>query len=135
MNDVDMIEPTGTPVEFEGQTLYIKPLTVGKIPAFARVVKPMAADLAKIMAAGSDPAAWLDLIADHGENLVGAVSIAAEIPVEQINAATPDQLVGLVIKTLEVNADFFKGRMIPAIMAAVQQVKPKAVAPGAGPTP
>lgn len=137
MSDLDVIDPAGTPVEFGGKTIMVKPLKVGQLPAFARAIKPLTGTL-EAMATGAavlNVGAFVGLVDEHSEALVQAVSIATGIPVDQINEATLDQLLVLIVGVVKVNADFFKGRLTPAILAAVNQALPQsAPTPGAGPT-
>ena len=51
---------------------------------------------------------------------------------ETLNDATPDELIELAVAVLKVNADFLRGRLTPAVVAAAAKVMPT---PGAGPTP
>lgn len=134
MSDLDVIKPAATVVEFDERLVHITPLKVGQLPAFARAIKPLGGAIEQIATgrAALDLAALIGMVAEHGEAVVEAVSIATGIKADELNEATPDQLIELAVAVLKVNADFFKGRLTPAILAAVKTATPT---PGAGPTP
>jgi hypothetical protein len=136
VTDLDVIAPATTQAKFKGQPVDIMPLKVGQLPAFARALKPISGSIeAMFNGTGFDLVAFMGLIAENGENVVQAVSIASGVPVEQLNDATPDELIELAAVVLKVNADFFKGRLTPAILAAVNTAKAAAPTAGAGQTP
>lgn len=124
---LDVIEPAPTVVKFNGREVRLFPLTVGKLPAFARAIRPFADKIQAIESFG--PADVLDLIAEHGENLLEAVSIASGIKRDEIDDADPATLLSLIAPIIKVNADFFARRLVPAILSA------RAAIPGAGQTP
>lgn len=138
MSDLDVIKPAGTPATFNGQPIEVKPLTIGKLPGFARAIQPIGGVIEQIAKgqAQLNIATLIGLVADHGCAIVDAVSIATGIERDKLNEATPDELIELVAVVLKVNADFFKGRLTPAILAAVKVATPAQMpTPGAGPTP
>ena len=110
-------------------------MTVGQLPAFARAVQPIGGFIEDIAAGRSslDLFALLGVVAEHGEKIIEAVAVATGLDRKELEAATPDQLIALAVVVVKVNADFFKGRLTPAILAAMQRMKPPA--PGAGLTP
>jgi hypothetical protein len=132
-----MIEPAGTAVTFAGREVTITPLNVGRMPAFARAVKPVGQVLEQV-AAGEltlDLPGMLDIMAEHGDAVIAAVSIASRIPEAELREGELDELVGLASAALKVNADFFARRLMPALAAAMA-ARPAALGgPGAGPTP
>jgi hypothetical protein len=134
MSDLDVIEPAETSATFNGREIQIRPLTVGQLPGFARAIKPISGAIESIATGNSAPDLFsiLTMVAEHGDKVVEAVSIATGVKAEELLAATPDQLIELVVVALRVNADFFKGRLTPAILAAVKKVA--APMPGDGPT-
>jgi len=134
-DDLSVIEPDSSELSFGGKPVHIKPLTIGRLPAFTRAVTPIFDPLMVIVAGkGAPPVdALLALISDHGERLIEAVSIATRLPVEELREAAPDEFLTLATAAIRVNVDFFKGRLTPAILAAVKAVAP--MPPGVGPTP
>lgn len=134
MSDLEVIKPAATTVAFAGRDLQITPLKVGQLPAFARAIKPLGAAIEQIAAGQKllNLAALLDMIADHGDAVIEATSIGSGVERAELNDGTPDQLIELAVAVLKVNADFLRGRLTPAVVAAVAKVTPT---PGAGPTP
>jgi len=132
MGEFDVIEPPASAATFGGRQLTVAPLKVGQLPAFARAIKPISGAVEAIATgrAALTLPAMLDMIADHGEAIIDAVSIASGVPVAELAEATPDQLIELAAVCMEVNADFFARRLTPALRAAG-----RAVPSGAGPTP
>lgn len=136
MEGLDILEPAPTEVPWRGRTLRVTPLTVGQLPAFARAIRP-ASGAAEAFLDGRQSltmAGALDLIAEHGEALILAVSIASGVAREELESSTPDQLIGLAAAVIRVNADFFGRRLTPALRAAVPN-PPAQSDPGAGPMP
>lgn len=133
MNGLEVIEPAATPVEFNGRALEIKPLTVGQLPAFARAIKPISASVERIAVGGVlTIESMIDLIADAGDNVIDAVSIASGVAADELRSTTPDQLLILAAAAWGVNRDFLSGRLTPSIQAAM---KAATGTPGAGQTP
>lgn len=126
-NDLDVIDPPGNEVTFAGRTITIKPLTVGKLPAFARAIKPLAGVFENLDTL--TPADMLGLIADHGENIVKAISIASGIDEKELAETDPVTLLSVVKPIIKANSDFFLLRL--ALTGALGQKTPS---PGAGPT-
>ena len=131
MDGLDVLEPVATTVTFNGKELKLSPLKVGQIPAFARHIKPISTQLGSAMTGKIDVVAIMGLLADSGDNIIEAVALASGVPADELRDTTPDKLIELAIAVVKVNADFFKGRLTPAILAAVKAVTP---APGGGPT-
>jgi hypothetical protein len=120
------LDPAPTLVRWNGRDVRLVPLTVGKLPAFARAIRPFADRIEKIESFGA--AEVLDLIADHGENLLEAVSIATGIKRGEIDDADPAALLSLIAPVIKVNADFFGRSLVPAMLSA------RAAMPGGGQT-
>ncbi len=133
MVDLSVIAPEAAKVIFRGRDVEISPLKVGQLPAFTRAIKPIAGALQGALAGGAlNASLTLEILAD-GESLVEAISIATGVPAAELNDSTLDDMVGLASAVLKVNGDFFKGRLTPAILAAVKAHQP-AAANGDGPT-
>lgn len=110
MTDMDIIDPAGGIVQFGGRDVTIRPLKVGQLPAFARAIKPLAGMFDKLDSITT--ADLLDLIADHGDNIVKAVSIASGISEKELQESDPVQLIALVAPIIKVNTDFFRLRLL-----------------------
>jgi hypothetical protein len=128
---LDSIEPVARTVRFGGADIQVRPLTVGQLPAFARAIKPAFGAL------GSDfsPNQIVDLLADHGDSIITAISVATGINPELIRAASLDEMLALVLEVIQVNRDFLTGRLPAMLRAAASQVpgQPRPT-PGPGPT-
>lgn len=134
MSDLDVIKPAATSATFAGREVAITPLKVGQLPAFARAIKPLGGAIEAIASGQKalNVAGLLDLVADHGDAVIEATSIGSGVPRAELEQTTPDELIALAMAVLRVNADFFRGRLTPAVAAAAAKVMPT---PGAGPTP
>lgn len=106
----------------------VKPLTLGKLPAFARALQPIADEIQAILAADIDTGTVMGLVANRFDDLIAALEVATGAPRAAIEAATLDQGLELVLAVLQANRGFFKGRAASALRMA-------AVISGAGPTP
>lgn len=120
----EIIEPVGREVQFAGQTVTVTPLRVGQIPAITRALKGLN------IAGDIDP---VELIAEHGDEIIKAVAIATDINVADIQTAAADEFIELATVVFEVNADFFVRRLAPIVGQAMQRVATKTG--GAGLTP
>ncbi len=135
MTDLSIIAPEAMKVRFHGRDIDITPLKVGQLPAFTRAIKPIAGALQGALSDGGMNAALIMEVLAEGEHLVEAISIATGVPAAELNESTPDELVGLASQALKVNGDFFKGRLTPAILAAVKAHQARPATNGDGPTP
>jgi hypothetical protein len=136
MTDLNVIQPEATSATFNGKQITIEPLKVGQLPAFVRAIKPISGQIAAMATGGAKPDMFtiMDMVGSHGDNVIEAVSIASGVPVEELKGATLDQLIDLGFAAFKVNADFFKGRLTPAILAATKQIMPAQQAAGLGQT-
>ncbi|MGD9599933.1 MAG: hypothetical protein AB7P94_16845 [Steroidobacteraceae bacterium] len=134
MSDLDVIKPAATSATFGGREVQIQPLKVGQLPAFARAIKPLGAAIEQVAtgAKALNLAALLDMVAEHGDAVIEATAIGSGVQRAELEQGTPDELITLAVAVLKVNADFFRGRLTPAVVAAVAKASPM---PGAGPTP
>ncbi len=109
-DDLDFLDPAGRNVTVAGQSITVRPLTIGQLPRFARAMQPAA----PLLAGDQDPD-WLTLIADHGEALIEGAAVATEMRAEEIEAMAPDEFACLCGAIFEVNVDFFVQRLAPAL--------------------
>lgn len=126
-NGMDVIAPAAHGVQFKGRVVEIRPLTVGQIPGVMRALKGI--DLASGFNMADVPA----LLADHGDALIGAVSIAAKLDRAEVESAEADEFLQLIAAVVEVNTDFFVHRLAPTIERVGSRVSEK-VMTGAGRT-
>lgn len=119
-----MLFPEPRRLAIAGEALEIRPLTIGQLGAFARALEPVLPALAAL-----DGPDLVGLMRDHSEALIDAAAIAVQRDrtwVEELDLA---QFVELAAVVLEINADFFARRAMPALTAAMERI-----AAAAGPT-
>lgn len=137
MNDFSVLETVTRKVEFRGEQLNVSPLKVGQMPPFTRAIRPCLAAIVGFIVSvppdgavngGGEPTTDIEinvekivgLIADHGEAIIEAVSIATKMPREKIEDATPEEFLVLVTAVIGVNIDFFARAMAKAKEAAAE---------------
>ncbi len=88
----------------------MQPVKVKDLPRFLAAIEPIARELAEgdILAA----------LAKHAGHLIEATAIGAGVERAWLDEQTPDVLVELSAKVIEVNADFFVQKVLPAMQAA-----------------
>jgi hypothetical protein len=127
-DDLSVIEPIAASVDFCGKAYPITPMKVGQLPKFARAIKGIEfGDLAALE--NGDIGAIMGLIADHGESIIDAASVASGIDRAVIEDAESDEMILLVATVMRVNADFFARRLLPKLREQGQAMN------GAGQTP
>lgn len=90
----------------------IEPLRVRDLPAFLAAIEPVARELASGDILGA--------LARHAEGVIVATAIGAGVERTWLEEQTPDVLVDLAARVLEVNADFFVRQVLPRINAAAE---------------
>lgn len=129
MSDESVIEPAARRVLALGREIEVSPLRVGQLPKFAATVRPLSGAMMGLLDSFG-PEQFLDLLADHGDAIIDAVSIGARVPRTDLEDADPADLLALALAVVKVNADFFGRRLLP-VVAAMRQ----ATAAGDGQTP
>ncbi len=134
MDDLNIIEPQTYAVLFAGERLEIQPLTIGQVPAMVRQCRRLVdAALDRSKDLGDDDSAIVslvvDMIADHGEEVIAAVAIACKRDHEFIASVGVDDFTELAVTVFEVNRDFFAQRMAPQVSRLRDRLR------GAGVTP
>lgn len=115
MSDLDKLVPQAFEITLAGETIAIKPLKVGQMPAFLRAITPVMQHL------GGDGIDWLTLFGERGDDLLTAVSIAIGKPREWVDALAADEAILLAAKVIEVNADFFTRTVMPRLDGLITQ--------------
>lgn len=92
----------------------LTPIKVKDLPAFLAAVEPIARELA-----GGD---ILAALARHADALIAATAIGAGVERAWLEEQTPDVLVELAARVLEVNADFFVRNVLPKVELAARQM-------------
>lgn len=92
----------------------LHPVKVKDLPAFLAAVEPIARELA----AGD----LLAALARHADAVIAATAIGAGVERAWLEEQTPDVLVDLAARVMEVNADFFVRVALPRITAAAEKL-------------
>ena len=131
MNDLEQLIPQSVELTVGGETLAIKPLKVGQMPAFLRAISPVMQHLTR---AEID---WLTLLGDQGDDLLAAIAIAVAKPRQWVDDLAADEAILLAAKVIEVNADFFTRTVLPKLDGLFTRAKGLApgTAPASGSTP
>lgn len=101
-------------ITISDKTIAIAPVKVRDMPAFLAAIEPVAAELASGDIAGA--------IMRRAESIIAATAIGAGIDRAWLDEQTPDVLAQLAAAVLEVNADFFVRRVLPAIQASAERL-------------
>lgn len=92
----------------------ITPVKVKDLPAFLAAIEPVARE----MESGDLFAA----LARHADGVIAATAIGAGVERSWLEEQTPDVLIELAAKVLEVNADFFARAVLPKVAAAAERL-------------
>lgn len=145
-DEFEAIEPAAREVTVGGQVFRVAPITIERLPAFARALRPLMPTVSELAGIdeGADPSyvadLLLELVEHNGELLVDAVaagvaSTRADIPAtrERVAKLDPADFVLLALPVVKVNADFFARRLLP-LLAKVRAEARTLATPGATPT-
>ena len=127
MNDLEQLIPQPVELMVGGETLAIKPLKVGQMPAFLRAISPVMQHLTR---AEID---WLTLFGEQGDDLLAAIAIAVAKPRQWVDDLAADEAILLAAKVIEVNADFFTRTVLPKLDGLFTRAKGLALATAAAP--
>ncbi len=109
MSDLDKLVPQAFEITLAGETVSVKPLKVGQMPAFLRAITPVMQQI------GGDSIDWLALFGQQGDDLLAAVAIATAKPRAWVDDLAADEAILLAAKVIEVNADFFTRTVMPKL--------------------
>ena len=118
MSELDTLVPAGIELSVGGESITLKPLKIGQMPAFLRVISPVM----KHLSAGEIN--WLELFGERGDDLLSAIAIAVGKPRAWVDELAADEAMLLAAKVIEVNADFFTRTVMPkldGLLAPVQR--------------
>ena len=127
MNDLEQLIPQAVELTVGGETLAIKPLKVGQMPAFLRAISPVMQHLTR---AEID---WLALFGEQGDDLLAAIAIAVAKPRQWVDDLAADEAILLAAKVIEVNADFFTRTVLPKLDGLFTRAKGLVPATAAAP--
>ena len=120
MDGLEAIAPATTVVEYQGERLDIRPLTIGQIPEVVRRARPVIDSVLRLESLDTeDQGALVDLVMDmiteHGDGVFEAASVVTGLDVAVIRAGGPDEFLQLCVTVFEVNRDFFVRRLAPML--------------------
>ena len=96
------------------RTLDLQPVKVRDLPAFLAAVEPIARELA-----GGD---LMGALVRQADAVISATAIGAGVERAWLEEQTPEVLVDLAARVLEVNADFFVQRVMPRLTEAAEKI-------------
>ena len=117
MTDLEKLIPQALELTVNGETLAIKPLKVGQMPAFLRAISPVMQHLSRT------EIDWLTLFGERGDDLLSAIAIAVGKPRQWVDDLAADEAILLAAKVIEVNADFFTRTVMPKLDGLFTQAK------------
>ena len=92
MSELDTLVPAGIELSVAGESITLKPLKVGQMPAFLRVISPVM----KHLSAGEIN--WLELFGERGDDLLSAIAIAVGKPRAWVDELAADEAMLLAAK-------------------------------------
>jgi hypothetical protein len=123
MDELETLDPAPRTVSAGGETIEVRALTIGQLPAFVRALRPA---LGLLEGGEVDVVA---LVAEHGEAVIEAVSVATGRDYAWLAGLAPDAFAVIAGAVLEVNMDFFVRRLAPALNRILETAT---AGPGAG---
>jgi hypothetical protein len=113
MTELESLMPQAVELNLQGETLAIRPLKVGQLPALLRAISPV---MQSLVGDGSGrDIDWLGLFGERGDDLLSAIAIAVKKPRAWVDDLAADEAIVLAAKVIEVNADFFTRTVIPKL--------------------
>lgn len=136
MDDLNVLEPTGSSVTYRGEQLDVSPLKIGQLPKLVRAARPV---IDAVLAledlpdenSGELVTLVMDLIEKHDDKVFAAAEICTGKDAEWLAGGDIDEFVVLAEAVFRVNRDFFVRRLAPLL--GLQAGSPGL--PGRGPTP
>lgn len=133
-DELEALEPSGSSITYRGESIEVKPLTVGQIPKLIRKARGAINVLLAMEAVpDSNELGFVDLVVDlignHGEEIYEGVAICVRKDPAWIADGDADEFLVLAKAVFEVNRDFFARRLGPHLAARVESERS-----GGGPT-
>lgn len=127
MTDMDLgaLAPPEARLSLGDREYVVTPLVGGELPAMLKSCRPILAHLAE-----SD---FLGAFVEDADAVLEAVSIAARLPRQEVDALPLDVLAELAGVCIEINVDFFSRSVAPALERAFQRIR--AAQDGSMPSP
>ena len=124
MSDLDVMYPAGQEVKVGGESLTVKPLKFGQLAQASRLMSPIARQVAAALKTDDDrtladtASVFVDLMAAGGDDLMNALGFFVGKPREWFDTLEMDDGLRLMQAVYEVNADFFRVRVLPMFAKA-----------------
>lgn len=122
-DDLTTLFPAPAMVTIGGREIEIMPLTMGQIAKIIKLLKGISFIEYIFPVNKPDPANkvidWFELLAEKGDDLIEVVAIASHQKKENLCQWYVDDFIKIAVKVIEVNADFFTRRAIPAVSQAM----------------
>lgn len=115
-----MFQTPARDVQVGENTVTVTPIRMGNLQAFTQAIKPIASDVLDAMEGSGDLLTTIEL---HGERMIEAVQIATGVPRPELDSMMADDFVRLASAVIEVNADFFINRLLPAMKQEVETLQ------------
>lgn len=126
---LEILQPRSRQVSFAGETIAVRPLTIGQILAVRRALDGV--DVSGGFGVDEIP----KLLLAHSDQVLNALAAAVNLSRPTIEAADAAELLDLLVAVIEENTDFFVRRLIPSLRGVVAKVAAVAKEPGPGLTP
>ena len=114
-NDLEILQPEDTFVEVNGEQIFVKPYTFGKL---LKALK-YSSNLTSLFEASEDgiEPTLLEAFAKHGDDVLGLLCLATDKPKEFFDDLDAEKGLDLAILAYKVNESFFSNQLMPKIQA------------------
>jgi hypothetical protein len=119
-DDLETFNPTPRTLVTAGQTFAVLPLRIRQYSAFVRAIQPALPLLYEGNVLGA--------CAQEADAMIGAVAIACNVPVADIDALFVNDFTRLAEIVVEVNGDFFLAHVLPVVRELVKNMSGKIAA-------
>lgn len=134
MSDLNIIEPPKKTVQLAGREIDVRPITVGQIPMVIRALNGV-----ELTADDEGNFDVVKLLEEHTDKVIDIAVILSGVDRKALERVPLDEFALFVGAWLELNADFFARRVLPAfvpvarrVIKAIADLKAMAAAAGAG---
>lgn len=104
-------------VTIRDRDILIKPVKVKHLSKAAKLVAPIAADVAKD---GLSVAAFIE----YPDQIIELVALVCDLPVDWVGELDLEEMLRILAPLIQVNMDFFVRRMVPAITDLTRNLSP-----------
>lgn len=116
MDELHILFPEPQRLTIGGEPVDVSPLKIGEIPRVAKALRGAAIPLNE-----GDVDLLAVLAGDSADAVLDAVAIAVRKPRAWLDALPADAALNLAFTVMEVNADFFAARVLPALTAGMER--------------